>query len=242
MSVVSVLFGSSFLQLHPDFENWTDVSFLEFVGEIAPWVRVWTTVASMASNVGLLNAGFSTHSRAIWALAGGDATSLMPCRHFPSVLGVTWKRTRTIHAFVAFTASWVFTTCCWYITGYGTPVPALVLCAVGVAGLSFYSFETLVGADMLLTVRWSSLAHLCVSMSALLHGIASILQAVRLYIEFASFLWLRRKWPDVPRGYKFPWGWPGAWLITIPKLAVILMVTVTAHAFSWYTFAAVNGQ
>lgn len=40
------------LQLHPDFQNWDDTSFLDFMGEIAPWVRVWTTVASMASNMG----------------------------------------------------------------------------------------------------------------------------------------------------------------------------------------------
>ena len=66
-------------------------------------------------------------------------------------------------------------------------------------------------------------------------------QGVRLYLEFFSFLWLRKKWAHVPRFYKVPGGWWGAWAITIPKFGLITWMCATADWMTWKVTLIING-
>jgi hypothetical protein len=61
------------------------------------------------------------------------------------------------------------------------------------------------------------------------------------YIEFASFLYLRRKWAHVRRDFAVPGGWFGAVLITIPKVGLISWLCYTASATSWIVVGITNG-
>ena len=81
------------VQMHPDVENWTDSSFLDFLSsDVGKGVGWLATAASMACNIGTFQSGLSSSACAVWALAGGDKTSIMPCRHIPGIFGYTWKR------------------------------------------------------------------------------------------------------------------------------------------------------
>lgn len=122
--------------------------------------------------------------------------------------------------------------------GYGTPVASLVLNAVVVLILNLAPLETLVESDMLLTVTPVAILFLLYR-RALLSDLLP--QCVGLYIEFASFLWLRHKWAHVHRFFKVPWGWFGAILITIPKVGLITWLCVTADATTWEVATVING-
>jgi amino acid transporter len=87
---VPVLAG---VQKHPDVWTWDESSLLTFITEDVGKGLGWlATTASIASNFGLFQSTLTSSSRAIWALGGGDADSIMPCRHIPAIFGTTWKR------------------------------------------------------------------------------------------------------------------------------------------------------
>ncbi len=48
-----------------------------------------------------------------------------------------------------------------------------------------------------------------------------LLNCVKLFCEFGAFMYFRWAAPDRPRPFAMPWGWFGAWLITIPKVRTI---------------------
>eukprot|EP01114_Cavostelium_apophysatum_P024194 TRINITY_DN9404_c0_g1_i1.p1 TRINITY_DN9404_c0_g1~~TRINITY_DN9404_c0_g1_i1.p1 ORF type:complete len:393 (+),score=66.08 TRINITY_DN9404_c0_g1_i1:238-1416(+) len=54
----------------------------------------------------------------------------------------------------------------------------------------------------------------------------TFLHCVILLVEFAAFLWLKIKEPHAPRPYVVPGGMWGAYLITIPKVAILLVTMV----------------
>ena len=103
---------------------------------------------------GIFQSGLSSSACAVWALAGGDKSSIMPVRHIPGIFGVTWDRALSIYLdwcmdAIITLAAWTFVVWC---AGYGTPAVSLMLHVVIVLVLNLASFEALVEADMLLTV------------------------------------------------------------------------------------------
>ena len=81
------------VQVHPDVATWTDSSFLQFLGaDVGRGLGWLATAACIASSVGLFQSSLSASALAMWALAGGDASSIMPVRHIPAVFGLTYKR------------------------------------------------------------------------------------------------------------------------------------------------------
>ncbi|KAA0149092.1 hypothetical protein FNF29_06180 [Cafeteria roenbergensis] len=78
-----------------------------------------------------------------------------------------------------------------------TPIVAILLQSAIVLGLMFFDFSQLVTLD-------------------------TLFNNVSLLLEVAAFLHLKHVYPNLPRPYAVPWGVWGAWLVSIPKIAVIL--------------------
>ena len=78
---------------------------------------------------------------------------------------------------------------------FGTPVLAIVICAVIYAAFSLSSFTNLVVIDVFLT-------------------------NVTLMLELAALIQLRRSEPDLPRPYRIPGGWGAIILLSVPLVAV----------------------
>jgi len=57
----------------------------------------------------------------------------------------------------------------------------------------------------------------------------TFLSCITLLFEFAAFMILKYKEPDAPRPYVVPGGMFGAWLITVPKVIVVLFTLVFAN-------------
>lgn len=127
-------------------------------------------------------------------------------------------------------------------SSYNTPFLGILVSAGGTLLLSYLSFTTIISA-------------------------ANFLYSCGMLLEFASFLWLRRKFPGLKRPYKVPAGIPGlicmcvvpvAFLIFVMTLAdwavyvISLSVTVagvlgyflmkTCKKRKWVDFAEANGE
>ncbi|MCO5560174.1 hypothetical protein L7F22_013782 [Adiantum nelumboides] len=86
---------------------------------------------------------------------------------------------------------------------HGTPTLGILASATGVLLLSSLSFKEIIAAENYLY---------CFGMIA----------------EFAAFLWLRMKRPDLPRPYKLPLGLIGSAIMCIPPTILIVLVMVLA--------------
>ena len=80
---------------------------------------------------------------------------------------------------------------------YATPWVAIIINSLGLAMLIPFSFQELIEVDM-------------------------CLYALALILEFAAFIWLRVKQPEMPRPYRIPYGTPGAILISVPPIVLCL--------------------
>ena len=83
----------------------------------------------------------------------------------------------------------------------GMPTFAIVACAIGWAACLFLSFEHLVIIDVLLT-------------------------GMSILLEFWALVGLRLREPELPRPYRIPGGMPGAILIGIPPLALMVAAVI----------------
>jgi amino acid transporter len=61
------------------------------------------------------------------------------------------------------------------------------------------------------------------------------LYSLALVIELAAFIWLRASAPAMPRPWRVPGGWPGAWLVALAPSACALLAMATA---GWRNIAA----
>lgn len=86
---------------------------------------------------------------------------------------------------------------------HGTPLMGILASATGVLLLSWLSFKEIIAAENYLY---------CFGMIA----------------EFAAFLWLRMRRPELPRPYKLPLGLTGSILMCIPPTILIVLVMVLA--------------
>lgn len=100
-------------------------------------------------------------------------------------------------------------------TRFNTPVfSILVNCAI-TAGLLLFDFTTLVQAD-------------------------SLLNCITLLIEFAAFLWIKHKEPNVNRPFAVPGGKVGAWVISIPKFLIIGLAMALSEKRTLIVVAGIN--
>eukprot|EP01116_Phalansterium_solitarium_P004511 TRINITY_DN15535_c0_g1_i2.p1 TRINITY_DN15535_c0_g1~~TRINITY_DN15535_c0_g1_i2.p1 ORF type:complete len:508 (-),score=-19.95 TRINITY_DN15535_c0_g1_i2:185-1708(-) len=90
---------------------------------------------------------------------------------------------------------------------FGTPVVAVIVCAIGIASLSLLSFQALVEVDM-------------------------VLYGLKLVLEFGAVVLLRFKEPDAYRPYQIP---GGRIFVTIFCLPPVLIVGLAVATSSWFT-------
>jgi len=81
---------------------------------------------------------------------------------------------------------------------YATPWRAILFNSIGIAALIPFSFQEIIEVNM-------------------------FLYATALILEFAAFVWLRIKQPQMPRPYRVPFGLTGAVAISIPPVALCLI-------------------
>lgn len=98
---------------------------------------------------------------------------------------------------------------------YGTPLLGILCSASGVLVLSSMTFQEIVAAE-------------------------NYLYCFGMFAEFAAFIWLRFKEPDISRPYKVPFGTHGAVLLCLPpSLLLILVVVVASRKVMIVSIAAV---
>jgi amino acid transporter len=95
----------------------------------------------------------------------------------------------------------------WTWEKYNTPWVSIVFSGVVNIFLVSFDFSFLVQMDVFLDV-------------------------LTLVLEFAAFLWMRYKEPDIDRPFKVPGGMVGAWLVVIPK---VIVIAVTLALANWLT-------
>ena len=87
---------------------------------------------------------------------------------------------------------------------YGTPPYAILLSAIGVIGLGWMSFQQVV-------------------------ELLNLLYCFAQLLEFAAFLELRRKFPDLIRPYKIPLGMGGLYvMLFIPVVLLIVIISLAS--------------
>jgi amino acid transporter len=101
----------------------------------------------------------------------------------------------------------------WTWKKYNTPWVSIVFSGVVNIFLVSFDFSFLVQMDVFLDV-------------------------LTLVLEFAAFLWMRYKEPDIDRPFKIPGGMVGAWLVVIPK---VLVIAVTLALANWLTLIVAGG-
>lgn len=94
-----------------------------------------------------------------------------------------------------------------YRSKYGTPVLGIICSASGVLLLSWMSFQEIV-------------------------EFLNFLYCIGMLLEFAAFVWLRIKQPDLLRPYRVPLGTVGVVLMLLPASGLLLLVMFIA---SWKT-------
>ncbi|GLJ56143.1 hypothetical protein SUGI_1205190 [Cryptomeria japonica] len=86
---------------------------------------------------------------------------------------------------------------------YGTPLLGILFSASGVLLLSSMTFQEIMAAD-------------------------NYLYCFGMFVEFAAFIWLRFKEPNMHRPYKVPFGMLGVILLCIPPSLLLIVVVVIA--------------
>ena len=86
---------------------------------------------------------------------------------------------------------------------FGTPWAAVVVSSAVYAAFAVFSFKELIVLNV-----W--------------------LYSLSLLVELAAFLWLRANAPAMPRPWRVPGGWPGAWLAVLLPSAFALLAMATA--------------
>lgn len=86
---------------------------------------------------------------------------------------------------------------------FGTPLLGILFSASGVLLLSWMSFQEIIAAE-------------------------NYLYCFGMFMEFAAFIWLRIKYPTMPRPYKVPLGTVGVTLMCIPPSALLCVVLAIA--------------
>ena len=86
------------VQTHPDITTWAPGCLQVFCADVHPLLGVFAAVSALLSQMGMFQAGLSSSSRAIWALAGGvEADSIkrgsqLAVAHLPRFLATEWQR------------------------------------------------------------------------------------------------------------------------------------------------------
>eukprot|EP01006_Ploeotia_vitrea_P017796 TRINITY_DN49027_c0_g1_i3.p2 TRINITY_DN49027_c0_g1~~TRINITY_DN49027_c0_g1_i3.p2 ORF type:complete len:383 (+),score=170.77 TRINITY_DN49027_c0_g1_i3:1468-2616(+) len=67
---------------------------------------------------------------------------------------------------------------------------------------------------------------------------SNFLNCITLLLEFAAFIVLKYNEPHAPRPYEVPGGKLGAWIITVPKIILIVATLAVASRITWILCAA----
>ncbi|XP_031495509.1 probable polyamine transporter At3g19553 [Nymphaea colorata] len=101
-----------------------------------------------------------------------------------------------------------------YRSKYGTPTLSILCSATGVVFLSWMSFQEII-------------------------EFLNFLYSVGMLLEFAAFIKLRIKRPDLPRPYRVPFGTTGAIIICLPPALLLVLVMCLASLKTFVVSAAV---
>jgi amino acid transporter len=213
MGLASLSYGIPLLtaiQTHPDVPGtWRTGVLQQFVGDVHPLLGSLATAAALLSQLGMMTAGLSASSRAVWALAGGGgASATSPAGAFPTsdrAPSSSGSSSSSPSLAVAHLPRVLATEVA------GTPVAALAVHGVAVALLVTLPFESLLSVNLLL----GALRVLLIAAAFLrLRGRRSATE------EAAASASAAVDKPHVSTVYRVPGGWAGATLAALPLVAV----------------------